>query len=126
MVHILYVEDEAAIRENFAEAFREAGHQVMAFGEPPDVSTLVADPRPDVYILDIRLGRDPSAGHKLCEQILQIRDGAKVMILSSQNADSDREKSLAMGACAHINKAEDIAHILAEVDKAACGSGAND
>lgn len=63
-------------------------------------------------------------GAELCRHIRESRPGAKVIFYSGAAFDEDRERGLAAGACAYVNKPE--VEGLVEAVKRALGGAAND
>ena len=56
MPRILVVDDEKSIQILYAEALAEEGYDVIATSDGSTVMNLIAQERPDLIVLDIRLG----------------------------------------------------------------------
>ncbi len=58
---IAIVEDEEAIRENYAVAFRRQGYDVLTYADRPLALEAFEERLPDLAIVDVGLGDD---GHR--------------------------------------------------------------
>src|SRR3954453_9886619 len=66
---VAIVEDDPAIRANYADLLKKHGYQVSAF---PDRGSAIAAFRsrlPDLALLDIGLGGEPDGGFALCREL---------------------------------------------------------
>lgn len=118
MTHIVYIEDEQAIRENYTEIFEESGYCVSAYGEPPDLNSLLQEPLPDLFILDVGLGSDRNCGISLGAQILELAPNANLIFLTTRTDREDKQRGMALGAKAYIGKDRSIVDILATIEDA--------
>jgi len=66
---IAIVEDEAAIRHNYAEAMNKQGYQVLAYANRAEAEAGFAQQLPDLVLLDIGLEDEVDAGFELCRQL---------------------------------------------------------
>ena len=66
---IAIVEDEAAIRDNYAEAFRREGYAVDAYASRAPALEAFAARLPDLVVIDINLKDDVEGGFELCRDL---------------------------------------------------------
>ena len=55
---IAIVEDEVAIRQNYAEALRRYNYRVQGYGDRPSAIEAFRRRLPDLVIIDVGLGED--------------------------------------------------------------------
>ena len=65
---IAIVEDEPAIRENYADLFRRQGYRVDTYADRAHASQAMGAKLPDLAILDIGLGEEFDGGFELCRK----------------------------------------------------------
>ena len=66
---IAIVEDEAAIRENYAAAFRREGYVVDDYEARQPALDAFASRLPDLVVIDINLKDDVEGGFELCREL---------------------------------------------------------
>ena len=66
---IAIVEDEEAIRENYAVAFRRQGYDVLTYADRPRALEAFEERLPDLAIVDVGLGDEVEGGFDLCRQL---------------------------------------------------------
>jgi two-component system OmpR family response regulator len=66
---IAIVEDEAAIRDNYAAAFRREGYAVDAYDSRAPALEAFASRLPDLVVIDINLKDDVEGGFQLCREL---------------------------------------------------------
>jgi two-component system OmpR family response regulator len=66
---IAIVEDEAAIRDNYAAAFRREGYAVDAYDARAPALEAFASRLPDLVVIDINLKDDVEGGFQLCREL---------------------------------------------------------
>jgi DNA-binding NarL/FixJ family response regulator len=72
---------------------------------------------PDVVVLDLNI---PNAnGLETCQKITHAIPQTKVIVLTAVHDKDVKEKALAMGACAFVEKQADMNHLLSAI-RAAC------
>lgn len=81
---ILIVEDSVLLREGLVRLLDEAGYRTVgAFGDAQDLSARVADLRPDVVVLDVRLPPDyRDEGLRAARRLRTSSPGIGVLVLS--------------------------------------------
>jgi DNA-binding response OmpR family regulator len=118
MAYRIYLtDDDRFLLDLYAVKFKNAGHDVGAFGSGEDLLATLrkGGPVPDAILLDIIMpGED---GFQVLETIKKegLAKGAKILILSNQGQDPDLEKAKQLGADGYIVKASAIpSEVLAE------------
>jgi len=116
--HIYLVDDDRFLLNLYATKFTSAGHEITTFGSAEE---LLAELRkgsapPDAVVIDLIMpGID---GFVALETIHKekLAKGAKLIVLSNQGQDTDRERCRALGIDGYIVKASAIpSEVLSEV-----------
>jgi len=112
---IAIVEDEATIRENYADVFRRQGYDVSAFAERRSALASLRERLPDVAILDIGLGGDSEGGFDLCRELRAMSSTVPIIFLTARDSDLDTISGLRLGADDYLTKDISLPHLLARV-----------
>ena len=112
---IAIVEDEPAIRENYAEVFRRQGYDVSTFSERQRALGALRDRLPDVAILDIGLGTEVEGGFDLCRELRGLSATLPIIFLTARDSDLDTISGLRLGADDYLTKDISLPHLLARV-----------
>jgi DNA-binding response OmpR family regulator len=109
--HVYLVDDDRFLLDLYAVKFKNAGHEVTLFsGGEELLNALRKDGAavPDLILLDIIM--PGMTGFETLEALRKesLAKGAKVIFLSNQGQDSDREKAKELGADGYIIKASAI------------------
>lgn len=113
--HIAIVEDEPAIRENYADAFRRAGYRVSTFGSRPEALEAFGSRLPDLVVIDVGLGREPEGGFELCRELRTRAPRLPLIFLTARDSDFDAVSGLRLGADDYLTKDISLPHLLARV-----------
>lgn len=116
MKTIGYVEDNDAIRENYAECFAEAGFKVDAFCEGESALASFRQQMPDLLLLDIGLGHQRDAGLQLCLEIRKFNDTVPIIFLTSHDKDYEKISGLRLGADDYITKDADVDYVIVRIE----------
>ena len=112
---IAIVEDEPAIRENYADAFRRQGYRVAGYADRASALDAFASRLPDLVLIDVSLGGEPEGGFELC-QVLRARSATlPIIFLTARDSDLDAVSGLRLGADDYLTKDISLAHLLARV-----------
>lgn len=115
---VYLVDDDRFLLDLYAVKFKNAGHEVSAFGGGEDLLAALRKEGatvPNAILLDIIM--PGMNGFETLEAIRKenLAKGAKIIILSNQGQDSDFEKSKQLAADGYIIKASAIpSEVLAE------------
>ncbi|MFV1984440.1 MAG: proteobacterial dedicated sortase system response regulator [Thiohalomonadales bacterium] len=112
---IAIVEDEPAIRDNYAEVFRTQGYQVDLFETRKDAFTAFTQKLPDLVLLDIGLKNDIDGGFELCRNLRQLSDTLPIIFLTARDSDLDTISGLRLGADDYLTKDISIENICARI-----------
>ncbi len=112
---IAIVEDEAAIRDNYAEALVRQGYEVDAYGDRPSALAAFKMRLPDLAIIDIGLGDEPEGGFTLCAELRAMSARLPIIFLTARDSDFDVVSGLRLGADDYLTKDVSLPHLLARV-----------
>lgn len=112
---IAIVEDEAAIRDNYAEAFRREGYAVDAYAAR-DAALDAFDARlPDLVIIDVNLEDDVEGGFELCRDLRSRAADLPIIFLTARDSEFDAVSGLRLGADDYLTKGISLPHLMARV-----------
>ncbi|MFV2061553.1 MAG: proteobacterial dedicated sortase system response regulator [Gammaproteobacteria bacterium] len=112
---IAIVEDEPAIRENYAEVFRAQGYLVDLYETRLDALEAFTKNLPDLALLDIGLKNDIDGGFELCRNLRQLSDSLPIIFLTARDSDLDTISGLRLGADDYLTKDISIENICARI-----------
>ncbi|NUY55854.1 proteobacterial dedicated sortase system response regulator [Salinivibrio sp. EAGSL] len=115
MKHIAIVEDEAAIRENYADVIRRQGYQVHTYQDRPSAQTAFEQRLPDLAIIDIGLGNEIDGGFALCQALRALSATVPIIFLTARDSDIDTVVGLRMGADDYLTKDVSLPHLMARI-----------
>ncbi len=101
---IVIVEDEDAIRQNYANALRRQNYEVMDFADRSSARDAFQKQLPDMVILDIGLGDETEAGFDLCRDLRSQSESLPIIFLTARDSDLDTISGLRLGADDYLTK----------------------
>ena len=109
--HIYLVDDDRFLLDLYAVKFKNAGHEVTAFGSGQELLTALRKEgarTPDGILLDVVM--PGMTGFETLDVIRKehLARGAKIIFLTNQGQDSDIEMTKKLGADGYIIKASAI------------------
>lgn len=113
MIKLLYVEDEADLREALSEELEEDGFDVRAAANGLEGLQILSEFRPDLVITDWLMPR--MTGIELIGAMRESKDGfasTPVIFLSAYSAKAHVDEAMAAGACRYITKPVNYAALL--------------
>src|ERR1700741_5677546 len=113
---IAIVEDEPAIRDNYAAAFQRHGYSVRTYGNRTAAMAAFAARLPDLAIIDISLEDEPEGGFELCRQLRALSAELPIIFLTARDSELDAVSGLRLGADDFLTKDLSLAHLLARVN----------
>jgi two-component system, OmpR family, response regulator len=113
---IAIVEDEAAIRDNYAAAFAREGYAVRAYANRAQAMSAFATRLPDLAIIDISLEDEPEGGFELCRQLRSLSPVLPIIFLTARDSELDAVSGLRLGADDFLTKDLSLAHLSARVN----------
>src|SRR5688500_20245014 len=84
---IAIVEDEPAIRANYAEALRKHGFEVAAYGARAEALSAMKTRLPDLALIDIGLGADVDGGFALCRELRAGSASLPIIFLTARDSE---------------------------------------
>jgi two-component system OmpR family response regulator len=112
---VAIVEDDPAIRANYADMLKKHGYQVSAFGDRKSALTAFRSRLPDLALLDIGLAGEPDGGFTLCRELRALSAGLPIIFLTARDSDFDVISGLRMGADDYLTKDAGLPHLLARI-----------
>jgi two-component system OmpR family response regulator len=112
---IAIVEDEAAIRANYADALARQGYEVAAYAGRPEALAAFRTRLPDLAIIDIGLGDEPEGGFTLCSELRALSMRVPIIFLTARDSDFDIVSGLRLGADDYLTKDISLPHLLARI-----------
>src|SRR5690348_6176881 len=113
---IAIVEDEPAIRDNYAAAFTREGYQVRAYGNRGQAMAAFAARLPDLAVIDISLEDEPEGGFELCRELRAKSAELPIIFLTARDSELDAVSGLRLGADDLLTKDLSLAHLVARVN----------
>jgi two-component system OmpR family response regulator len=112
---IALVEDDPAIRANYADALKKHGYDVDSYGSRAEALAAFQSRLPDLAVLDIGLGDEYDGGFALCRDLRALSAELPILFLSARDSDVDVVSGLRMGADDYLNKDISLPHLLARI-----------
>ena len=113
---IAIVEDEAAIRDNYAAAFAREGYAVRSYASRPEARAAFAVRIPDLVVIDISLGDEPEGGFELCRELRAQSPELPIIFLTARDSELDAVSGLRLGADDFLTKDLSLVHLSARVN----------
>jgi two-component system OmpR family response regulator len=116
MTHaIAIVEDEPAIRENYAEGLRRHGFAVQAYASRPEARAAFAAKLPDLVMIDVGLGDELEGGYELCRELRARSASLPILFLTARDSELDVISGLRLGADDYLSKSVSLPQITARI-----------
>jgi two-component system OmpR family response regulator len=112
---IAIVEDEPAIRANYADALRNQGYRVDQYGSRAEAMRGFATRLPDLVLLDIGLRDDVDGGFELCRILRSRSSTLPIIFLTARESDLDTISGLRLGADDYLTKDISLPNICARI-----------
>jgi len=112
---IAIVEDEAALRDNYAAAFTRDGFAVRGYANRAQALAAFGTRLPDLAIIDISLEDEPEGGFELCRQLRAMSAELPIIFLTARDSELDAVSGLRLGADDFLTKDLSLAHLSARV-----------
>jgi two-component system OmpR family response regulator len=112
---IAIVEDEAAIRENYADVLRAQGYQVQTYANREQATSAFSIKLPHLVILDIGLEQEYDGGFTLCQWLRNISITLPIIFLTARDNDVDTVSGLRIGADDYLTKDISLPHLTARI-----------
>jgi two-component system, OmpR family, response regulator len=112
---VAIVEDDAAIRANYADMLKKHGYQVTAYADRKSATAGFRTRLPDLALLDIGLGDEPDGGFTLCRDLRALSAALPIIFLTARDSDFDLVSGLRMGADDYLTKDASMPQLLARI-----------
>jgi two-component system, OmpR family, response regulator len=112
---IAIIEDEPAIRANYAEALRKHGFEVAAYAARGEALAAMRTRLPDLALIDIALGADVDGGFALCRELRALSAALPIIFLTARDSDLDTVVGLRLGADDYLTKDVSLPHLMARI-----------
>lgn len=112
---VAIVEDEPAIRENYADALRRQGYDVDTYRGRAEALVAFRQRMPDLVIVDIGLGDEVEGGFELCRELRSASLTLPIIFLTARDSDLDTISGLRLGADDYLTKSISLPHLLARI-----------
>jgi two-component system, OmpR family, response regulator len=113
---IAIVEDEAAIRDNYAAAFSREGYLVRGYANRKQALAAFAARLPDLVVIDISLEDEPEGGFELCRELRSRSAELPLIFLTARDSELDAVSGLRLGADDFMTKDLSIGHLIARIN----------
>lgn len=112
---IAIIEDDPAIRANYAEALQKHGFDVAAYADRESALAALRLRLPDLAIIDIGLGTDVDGGFALCRELRALSATLPILFLTARDSDFDIVSGLRLGADDYLTKDISLPQLLARI-----------
>src|SRR3954467_11141147 len=113
---VAIVEDEPAIRDNYAAAFTREGYVVRTYPNRSQAMTAFAARLPDLAVIDISLEDETEPGFELCRQLRALSAELPIIFLTARDSDLGAVSGLRLGADDFLTKDLSLAQQIARVN----------
>jgi two-component system OmpR family response regulator len=113
--HIAIVEDEAALRENYAAALARHGYSVKTYANRAAAMQAFQAHLPDLAIIDISLEDEAEGGFDLCRDLRALSAELPIVFLTARDSELDAVSGLRLGADDFLTKDVSLPHLAARV-----------
>ncbi|MEJ2454511.1 MAG: proteobacterial dedicated sortase system response regulator [Candidatus Thiodiazotropha sp.] len=112
---IAIIEDEAVIRENYADYLQRQGYRVNGYASRQQALQAFEQSLPDLVILDIGLGDEIDGGFDLCRELRARSLTLPIIFLTARDSDFDSVAGLRLGADDYLTKEISLPHLAARI-----------
>ncbi|NLG77496.1 MAG: proteobacterial dedicated sortase system response regulator [Xanthomonadaceae bacterium] len=112
---IAIVEDEPALRDNYAAAFQRHGYAVRAYGSRKEALDAFRARLPDLAVIDVGLREEAEGGFELCRELRAMSAELPIIFLTARDSELDAVSGLRLGADDYLTKDISLAHLVARV-----------
>lgn len=113
---VAIVEDEPAIRDNYAAAFAREGYAVRCYANRAQAMSAFTARLPDLAVIDISLEDEPEGGFELCRQLRALSAELPIIFLTARDSELDAVSGLRLGADDFLTKDLSLAHLTARIN----------
>jgi len=115
MRRIAIIEDDPAIRANYADLLHRQGYDVVAYRDRPAALLAFRTRLPDLAVVDIGLGDEIDGGFTLCRELRALSATLPIIFLTARDSEFDTVAGLRLGADDYLTKDASLPHLLARI-----------
>ncbi len=112
---IAIVEDEAALRANYADVLRRQGYEIATYPDRPGAMQAFRTRLPDLAIVDIGLGDEIDGGFTLCRELRALSATLPIVFLTARDSEFDAVAGLRLGADDYLTKDVGLPQLMARI-----------
>jgi two-component system OmpR family response regulator len=112
---IAVIEDEPALRDNYAAALSRQGYQVKTYANRRLAMQAFVSHLPDLAIIDISLEDEAEGGFDLCRELRALSAELPIIFLTARDSELDAVSGLRLGADDFLTKDVSLPHLAARV-----------
>ena len=112
---VAVIEDEQALRENYADILRKQGYIVQTYANRKDAMATFGLCLPDLAIIDIGLEDEIDGGFTLCRALRSMSNTLPIIFLTARDNDIDTVSGLRIGADDYLTKDISLPHLMARI-----------
>jgi two-component system, OmpR family, response regulator len=112
---IAIVEDEPALRDNYAAALSRQGYQCKTYANRRLAMQSFVSHLPDLAIIDISLEDEAEGGFDLCRELRALSAELPIIFLTARDSELDAVSGLRLGADDFLTKDVSLPHLAARV-----------
>jgi len=112
---IAIVEDEPAIRENYADVLRKHGYEVTTYPNREQAMRSFRTQLPSLAVIDVGLADEMDGGFALCRELRSLSATVPIIFLTARDSDFDIVSGLRLGADDYLTKDISLPHLLARI-----------
>ena len=113
--NIAIVEDEPALRDNYAAALSRQGYAVKTYANRKNALQAFQVRLPDLAIIDISLEDEAEGGFDLCRELRASSQELPIIFLTARDSELDAVSGLRLGADDFLTKDVSLPHLAARV-----------
>jgi len=112
---IAIIEDEPAIRANYADALKRQGYEVATYATRGEALAAFRTRLPDLALIDIGLADDVDGGFALCRDLRAMSSTLPILFLTARDSEFDIVAGLRIGADDYLTKDVSLPHLSARI-----------
>jgi two-component system, OmpR family, response regulator len=112
---IAIVEDEPALRDNYAAALSRHGYAIKTYANRAAAMQAFGTRLPDLAIIDISLEDEAEGGFDLCRDLRAMSAELPIIFLTARDSELDAVSGLRLGADDFLTKDVSLPHLAARV-----------
>ena len=113
---VAIVEDDPDQRENFTDALRSNGYDVVSYPNRARALEGMQKNMPDLAILDIMLENEMDGGFDLCRDLRAMAPKLPIIFLTARDSDIDRVSGLRLDAWDYLTKPLNLQFLTVRVN----------